>query len=313
MTRLPALATGCALLSSLSWGFGISAVKHALGYLPPAHLLLVQLVFSSLVIAVLAAVDGSPRPNLRQALLGGATGVLEFGLGYGVGTIGLYLTTASNTSLISTTEPFFVLLLAWLLLREPMSRLMALCGIAAAAGLAMVVAPDTNHARLTLLGGDALLLLQYFCGGLYAVISRRIVAGIAPLVLCTLQFVAGSLFVVVLVAAAQTFGIVDSWPKLTAPALLWAFLSGMLQFALPFWLHLIALRHMPASIFSFFLALVPVFGVIGAMLFLGERLGAIQIVGGGLLVGALLAVARQHDSHGTDGQPQSADKPGGLP
>lgn len=123
MTRLPALAVGCALLSSLSWGFGISAVKHALGYLPPAHLLLVQLVFSSLVIAVLAAIERPPRPSARQTLLGGATGVLEFGLGYGVGTIGLYLTTASNTSLISTTEPFFVLLLAWLILREPVTRL----------------------------------------------------------------------------------------------------------------------------------------------------------------------------------------------
>jgi drug/metabolite transporter (DMT)-like permease len=305
MTRLPALAIGCALLSSLSWGFGISAVKHALGYLPPAHLLLVQLVFSSVVIAILAAIERSPRPSLRQTLLGGATGILEFGLGYGVGTIGLYLTTASNTALISTTEPFFVLLLAWLILREPMTRLMVLCGVAAAAGLALVVTPDMSQARLTLLSGDALLLLQYFCGGLYAIISRRIVAAIAPLILCALQFAAGSLFVIVLVLAAQGLGVIEGWPPMTAEALLWAFISGMLQFALPFWLHLVALRHMHASIFSFFLALVPVFGVIGAMLFLGERLGAIQIVGGVLLVGALLPVARQHDSHGADEQPAS--------
>lgn len=308
MTRPPALAVGCALLSSLSWGFGISAVKHALDYLPPAHLLLVQLVFSALVIAVLAAVDRAPRPSPRQALLGGATGILEFGLGYGVGTIGLYLTTASNTSLISTTEPFFVLLLAWLILREPMTRLMALCGIAAAAGLALVVAPDMSRARVTLLGGDLLLLMQYFCGGLYAIISRRIVAGIAPLILCALQFAAGSLFVTVLVVAAQGVGIVGGWPRMTPEALGWAFLSGMLQFALPFWLHLVALRHMPASVFSFFLALVPVFGVVGAMLFLGERLGAIQIAGGILLVGALLPVARQH---GADEEPDAHRQAGG--
>ena len=299
MTRLPALAVGCALLSSLSWGFGISAVKHALGYLPPAHLLLAQLVFSTLVIAVLAALERPPRPSARQTLLGGATGILEFGLGYGVGTIGLYLTTASNTSLISTTESFFVLLLAWLILREPMTRVMALCGIAAAVGLAMVVAPDIGQARLTLLSGDGLLLLQYFCGGLYAIVSRRIVAGIAPLILCAIQFAAGSLFVLVLVMSAQGLGIIGGWPTMTATALTWAFFSAMLQFALPFWLHLVALRHMPASIFSFFLALVPVFGVVGAMLFLGERLSAIQIVGGVLLVGALLSVARQHgaDEH----------------
>src|SRR5262249_54958839 len=215
-------------------------------------------------------------------------------------------------SLISATEPFFVLLLAWLILREPMTRLMALCGIAAAAGLAMVVAPDMSHARLTLLSGDALLLLQYFCGGLYAIASRRIVAGVAPLVLCAVQFAAGSLFVAVLTAAAQGLGIIGDWPDMTATALAWAFISGMLQFALPFWLHLVALRHMPATVFSFFLALVPVFGVVGAMLFLGERLGAIQIVGGVLLMGALLRAGGQHDPQGADEPLARADKSGGL-
>src|SRR5262249_13547100 len=107
MTRLPALATGCALLSSLSWGFGISAVKHALGYLPPVHLLWVHLASGSLVMGALAVVDRPPRPSLRRVFLGGAAGILEFGFGYGVGTMGLFLTTASNPSLISTTEPFF--------------------------------------------------------------------------------------------------------------------------------------------------------------------------------------------------------------
>jgi drug/metabolite transporter (DMT)-like permease len=296
MTRIPALAIACALLSAVSWGFGISAVKHALDYLPPPQLLVLQLVFSALVLAG-ATAGRATLPTGRQTLIGGATGILEFGIGYGVGTVGLYLTTASNTALISTSEPFFVLLLAWLILREPMTARMAVCGLAAAAGLVLVVIPDMSHARLTLLGGDALLLMQYFCGGLYAIISRRIVAGIAPLLLCALQFAAGSLFVVVLVAAAGALGLIDPWPDVTAEAVLWAFISGMLQFALPFWLHLVALRHMPASIFSFFLALVPIFGVIGAMLFLGERLTAIQIVGGIILVGALLPIARQHDVH----------------
>lgn len=297
MTRIPALAIACALLSAVSWGFGISAVKHALDYLPPPQLLVLQLVFSALVLAAIAAAGRPSFPSGRRTLFGGATGILEFGIGYGMGTVGLYLTTASNTALISTSEPFFVLLLAWLILREPMTSRMALCGLAAAAGLVLVVIPDMSHARLTLLGGDALLLMQYFCGGLYAIISRRMVAGIAPLLLCALQFAAGSLFVVVLVLAAGALDVLDPWPEMTATAVAWAFISGMLQFALPFWLHLVALRHMPASIFSFFLALVPIFGVIGAMLFLGERLTAIQIVGGIILVGALLPIARQHDAH----------------
>jgi drug/metabolite transporter (DMT)-like permease len=291
---LPALAIVCALLASLSWGFGISAVKHALTYLPPVHLLLVQLVASAVAVGVLALLERSRWPRPGQVLGGAATGILEFGLGYGVGTVGLYLTTASNTALISTTEPFFVLVLAWCLLREPMTARMAACSLVAAAGLVLVVLPDVSHARLILLGGDFLLLFQYFCGGVYAIVSRRIVAAIAPLPLCAIQFAAGSLFVIVLVALAHGVGILGEWPAMTTTGLGWALLSGMLQFALPFWLHLVALRHMPASLFSFFLALVPVFGVAGAMLFLGERLTAVQIVGGVLLITALLPVARQH-------------------
>lgn len=305
MTRVPATAIGCALLASLSWGFGISAVKQALDYLPPAHLLMLQLMFSTVAVGALALVDRVRWPARRDAVIGGATGVLEFGLGYGVGTVGLYLTTAGNTALISTSEPFFVLLLAWIILREPMSARMAACAIAAAGGLVLVVAPDMGHARLTLLGGDMLLLFQYFCGGLYAIMSRRVVARTDPLALCTLQFAAGCLFVIVLVVIASAFGLIGEWPSLTVAALGWALLSGLLQFALPFWLHLVALRHMPASLFSFFLALVPVFGVAGAMLFLGERLSIIQIVGGVILIAALLPVARHHHANGTDEQPAS--------
>lgn len=305
MTRVPATAIGCALLSSLSWGFGISAVKQALGYLPPAHLLVLQLMFSSAVLCILALIDRVRWPRGRQAMIGGATGILEFGLGYGVGTVGLYLTTASNTALISTSEPFFVLLLAWIILREPMSARMAACAVAAAAGLVLVVIPDVGHARLTLLGGDILLLFQYFCGGLYAIISRRAVAHSDPLALCTLQFAAGCLFATALVLIASALGLLGAWPALTGAAVAWAMLSGLLQFALPFWLHLVALRHMPASMFSFFLALVPVFGVAGAMLFLGERLTAIQIVGGVILIAALLPVARQHAAHDIEEQPAS--------
>ena len=67
----------------------------------------------------------------------------------------------------------------------------------------MVVAPDMSHARLTLLSGDGLLLLQYFCGGLHAIVSvDGLVAGIAPLILCAIQFAAGSLFVILLVVSA---------------------------------------------------------------------------------------------------------------
>jgi drug/metabolite transporter (DMT)-like permease len=297
MSRAPSLAVICALLSALSWGFGISAVKHALSFMPPAPLLLLQLLFSAGVIGLLAVLSRAPLPSRRRMLLAGATGILEFGIAYGVGTVGLYLTSASNAALISASEPFFILLLAWLILREAVHRVVALCGLAAALGLGLVLMPDMRHAELGFLGGDLLLLAMAFCGGLYAIASRHIVASIDPLMLCALQFAAGSVFVVALVVTGHLLGLFDGRPPLTAAGVGMAFLSGMLQFALPFWLHLVALKRMKASLFSFFLAMVPVFGVIGAAIFLGERPTPLQLAGGALLIGALLIISRHHEEH----------------
>ena len=54
--------------------------------------------------------------------------------------------------------------------------------------------------------------------------------------------------------------------------LLFAALSGIVQYALAFWLYLFALQHLRASVAAFYLALIPVFGIAAASVFLGESL-----------------------------------------
>jgi drug/metabolite transporter (DMT)-like permease len=46
--------------------------------------------------------------------------------------------------------------------------------------------------------------------------------------------------------------------------------------------------------------MVPVFGVIGAAIFLGERPTPLQLAGGALLIGALLIISRHHEEHYTE-------------
>ena len=72
----------------------------------------------------------------------------------------------------------------------------------------------------------------------------------------------------------------------------WAALSGMLYYALAFWCYIIGLKQLPASMVGLFLNLIPIFGVAGAYLFLGERLTAVQWIGGTLILLAVVAVLR---------------------
>lgn len=78
------------------------------------------------------------------------------------------------------------------------------------------------------------------------------------------------------------------WPQLGFDGLLLAALSGVVNYAVPFWLYLSALTHLPVARAATYLTLIPVFGVFGSVVLLGERIGWLDIIGSGIVVGALL-------------------------
>ncbi len=59
------------------------------------------------------------------------------------------------------------------------------------------------------------------------------------------------------------------------------------------WLHLHALKRMPAGAFSLFLALVPVFALTAAHLALGEAITPPPLAGGALILAAAIAAGRR--------------------
>src|SRR5262249_392720 len=81
----------------------------------------------------------------------------------------------------------------------------------------------------------------------------------------------------------------------------WAALSGVLYYALAFWCYIIGLKQLPASMVGLFLNPIPIFGVGGAYLFLGERLSVVQWIGGTLILLAVVMVLRGQREAATTG------------
>jgi probable blue pigment (indigoidine) exporter len=69
--------------------------------------------------------------------------------------------------------------------------------------------------------------------------------------------------------------------------------SGVLYYGLAYWLYLSALRDVPASVAAVSFYLIPIFGVAGAFLFLGERLEPSQWVGVAVVLAAILVILRR--------------------
>ncbi len=288
-----ALAAAAAVLSAACWGSATVLSKGLLEHMPPLTLLAVQLgasvTFLWLAVWIMRLRVHLDRPTRRASL----SGLLEPGIAYTLSIAGLALTTASNATLIGTAEPLFIVLLAWLFLKERAGALLLALSLLAGCGIALVILPDIrgNTGAGSLLG-DVLVALGTLFGALYVIATRRLVLTLEPLPLSALQQSAGLLWTLGVSAAALLLGLTElGLGGISATVLLLAAVAGIVQYALAFWFYLFALRRLPANIAAFYLALIPVFGVAAAYLFLGESLLAVQWAGGVLIVGAVALVS----------------------
>jgi len=160
--------------SAACWGGATVMSRDLLAHFSPPGLLLVQMIASVLMLIVLTLAHRPWRylsPALGRASL---TGLLEPGLTYSIGLWGLSLTSAGNASIIGSTEPILIVLLAWLLFgKRPSSRL-ALCIAIAAVGLVLIASDSSMDGEQKSLAGDALTMLSTLFAASYVVLSSRL-------------------------------------------------------------------------------------------------------------------------------------------
>lgn len=298
--RGPALlAAVFAVLSAACWGFGTVMSRALLDQFAPLTLLVIQLSASVGALALALAVRRGHERLTRDDLWAGLPGLCEPGLAYLFGTVGLAWTSASRASVLSATEPIFVLGLAWLVLRERVQRTVVFFVVIAVIGVWLLTVPGEGAGGDGSIRGDLLVLLGVAAAALYVVLTRRLLHHRAPLPLTFAQQFVGLLMVALVWCVAILLQLpVAALPPLDPAYVATAALSGVVQYALAFWLYLIALKRLPATVAACFLTLTPLFGVGGAALVLHERLTLPQAVGVVCILGPILGLIltqRDHD------------------
>jgi drug/metabolite transporter (DMT)-like permease len=286
-------ASLCLAGSAACWGLATVATKGQLGDVAPMPMLVLQLGASVAFLWAAVLVTRAPVRRDGPAWRAALTGLLEPGLAHTAGTAGLALTTASATTLINAVEAPITVLLAWLFLREKVGAATLLVAAVAGAGVLLVILPDLQGLGAGSLAGDALVVLATVLAAVYVTVSRRIIGVMPALPLAALQQTVGLAWSAAALLVAAGLGWVPLGLAGLAPgAVGLALLTGVVQYGLAFWLWLAGLRHLPASRATLFLALIPVFGVAGGALALGERLGPAQWIGAALVLLAVQALVR---------------------
>ena len=190
------------------WGVGTVLSKQVLDRgVAPLTLLVIELAASTLLLGLGALVLGARptrSPELgRLALLG----VLNPGVAYALGLLGLASITASLSVLLWATEPVLIMLLAVLILRERVAAA-TMVGVAVAlAGVALVLYRPGAYGDAT---GIGLTTAAVCACAVYAVLTRRLLLDDGSLEVVLVQQVAALCFALAVVADGQFRGSVQS-------------------------------------------------------------------------------------------------------
>lgn len=282
-------ARALVLLLGLLWGLNWPAVKIALGEISPWLLRTLGIGLGALTLLLWAWAGGRSLrippgwPRLHLALIG-LLNIAAFNL---FSAFAQLAATTSRVTIVTYSMPVWATLLAWPLLGE---RLDARRGVAlalGAAGLLVLLAP--------LLDGGLPLGLLYALGSAVSwaagtLYLKRVRIQADSLAIAAWQLVAG--------AGAAALGLLlfeadpHAWPlsASTLAALAYHVLCGT---ALAYFIWFTAAARLPAGTASLGTLVVPVVGVVSAMLLLGERPTVTDLAGFLLVLAAAATVLLQ--------------------
>lgn len=262
-------------LAQLRYGFALLAAYCLLGifrWLKPQRLSPMQAILSRRNFHWIASVGlitffGSP--------------ILQY--------LGLIRSTATANSLVVAIEPLFAALLAWLFLKEKLTKIEAACFLIAAAGFFLLsnLKPNDLGASASLFNvGNLFFLAVMPMEAFYTIISRRLAGRVEPLSIflssLTFGFLVLSGYLWLIGEALPSLEPLADWNNLLA--LVWV---GPLATTIAYIFWSEALISAPVAAVVLTLLAQPMLGAFAGYFFLGERLDLWQALGAVMILAAL--------------------------
>ncbi len=292
MPETPNRALGfaaCALASAL-WGCGFFFGKIALAEMNVGAMVFYRFVFA---IVALTPLLFTHRPHFsgrewRLLLFASFLGVpLQFLIQFR----GLSLTTVSHASLMVGTMPVILALGATLFAHERLHALGWAAIAVSTAGAALIALSHTGHARGgdPSLRGDLLVIVSLAIALFWILINKQLMGRHSAIIVTAYGLLAGiamlAVCVPLLYGLPPVHGVSGkAWAALAA--------SGVLCTATTTLLWNWGMTQVPASQAGVLLNMEPLIGSLLGVLVLGERLGPLALVGGGMILLAAFTLTR---------------------
>jgi drug/metabolite transporter (DMT)-like permease len=270
---------------ALLWGFNWPAVKIGLGELPPFVLRSIGLASASLLLLGVAVLLrrrlAVERPSWSPLLIAGTLNIAGFNIFTAFAQLS---TTTSRAAILTYTMPIWSVMLAALLLNEPIGREKTIAALIGAIGIGLLSIPVLESGKTF---GLIFPLLAALAWALGTIVLKKWPLKGDPIATTAYQLMIGAAisFICMLISGQAP-------PPAPSAAVVTAMLFHVIcatAGAYLLWFTILA-RH-AASTSALLSFAVPVVGVLSAMLLVGDRPSLVDIAGfAAVLTAAGLAV-----------------------
>jgi len=282
----------CGLGAASIWGGMYVVSKVVLEIIPPFILVSLRLLLGILTLAIVLVIRGFPKISQKHFAQVVGVGFVGYGVSLSLQFLGTKLSTAANGSLVTSATPAFVLLFAWMLLRERVTSRRLLALLLATFGVVAVIDPRSAQLNPELFFGNLLLFGAAITWALYSVLVRKMTQSLDVLPLSLLAFIGG--LPVTIPAGAWELtnaGIGEISLGVVGGVLFLGIISTALAMIL--WNSAFAILDAGAASLTFFAQ--PIVGTFLGWLFLGETITSLFVFGG-ILIGIGLVISSTEKS-----------------
>lgn len=285
--KSPVFGLLAGLTAAAIWGGMYVVSKAIMMVISPYLLLTSRLLLGILTLYFVVMLRGGLKVSKQQFWQIFGVGFVGYGVSVGFQFVGTDLSNASNGSLVTSATPAFVLIFAALLLKEKVTWQHIAALAIASLGVLAVIDPRKADLSSDFFVGNLFLVAAALTWALYSVLIRKVTRQMDVLPVSLIAFMGGLPISTPLgIWEWQTQGVGAITPGVITGVLF----IGIISTALAMYLWNSAFASLDAGVASLTFFAQPVVGTILGVIFLGEQITPLFIIGG-LLIGTGILIA----------------------
>jgi len=277
------------LAAVVLWSASYVVTKVGVGNIPPLTFGAIRFSFAAVVVGLsalfLRRIEPVPIKDILRLAMGGLLGITAY---FSLQNLGVQRTSASDATLLVASFPAITMLLEAIVFRVRLSFI-KLAGVGIAfIGIYLIIHQNIVSTESSRLEGDLILLATGLAWALYNFSTQKIIRKYTTFTVIFWQTLIGAAAFLPL-SLLET----DVWRPLGFAGLISALFLGVFCSVTAFMLYGYGLKSLNPGTAVSLMNLVPVFGLILAVVGLKEEISLIQILGGFIvIVGVMLSVRK---------------------